>query len=152
MNLENEKTYITVDGSEADRVSRKLLVWLNSWQEKPVSQIDYEYLVDDAEGMALSTIQGAYKSRQYILGGYEAQYQFKIIYRIQANSTGQRLSADETLNRLADWIMSEEMPSLGDGISKVRFETNARSSLFARYEDGSEDHQILMTLIYEVNT
>ena len=32
----------------------------------------------------------------------------------------------------------------------MRIEATTRSSLFAIYENGDEDHQILMRLIYEV--
>lgn len=48
---------------------------------------------------ALSTIQGTYITRRYILGGYQAEYQFKLIYRIKpGDSIDKRLEADELLN------------------------------------------------------
>ena len=144
------KEYIRVANEETDKISRKLLSWLNKWEDKPVKQIDYEYLIDDTQGMAMSTIQGAYKTAQYIFGGYKAEYQFKIIYRLQPSTTGQRLSADETLNEFANWIERTKPPILGDNINRVKFITNARSSMFGRYSDGTEDHQILMTMNYEV--
>lgn len=139
-----------IEGQEADRVSRLLLIWLNRWPDKPVRRIEYEYL-DDEESMALSLVQGAYKSGEYILGGYEAAYQFKVVYRLSANTIDRRLSADEKLNALSDWITSSAPPVLGDNITRVKFTANARSALFGRYDDGTEDHQILMTMTYEEN-
>lgn len=139
-----------IEGKEADRVSRLLLIWLNRWPDKPVRRIEYEYL-DDEESMALSLVQGAYKSGEYILGGYEATYQFKVVYRLSANTIDRRLSADEKLNALSDWITSSAPPVLGDNITRVKFTVNARSALFGRYDDGTEDHQILMTMTYEEN-
>ena len=131
-------------------MSRLLLIWLNRWPDKPVRRIEYEYL-DDEESMALSLVQGAYKSGEYILGGYEATYQFKVVYRLSASTIDRRLSADEKLNALSDWITSSAPPVLGDNITRVKFTVNARSALFGRYDDGTEDHQILMTMTYEEN-
>ena len=101
--------------------------------------------------MALSTIQAAYIVKKYILGGYQAEYQFKVIYRMKpGNSNDKRLKADETLNALGDWAASEKPPAIGDGRKVIRIEPTTRSSLFAVYENGDEDHQILMKMNYEV--
>ena len=101
--------------------------------------------------MALSTIQAAYIVRKYILGGYQAEYQFKVIYRMKpGNSNDKRLKADELLNALGDWTASETPPDIGAGRRVIRIEPTTRSSLFAVYENGDEDHQILMKMNYEV--
>lgn len=101
--------------------------------------------------MALSTIQAAYIVKKYILGGYQAEYQFKVIYRMKpGNSNDKRLKADELLNALGDWAASEAPPDIGDGRRVIRIEPTTRSSLFAVYENGDEDHQILMKMNYEV--
>lgn len=146
------KAVAMVSASEQDQVSRVLLSWLNEYPDKPVTVINYEFLDEGKPSMALSTIQGAYKTRRYILGGYEAEYQFKVIYRARpGNSNNNRLKADELLDAFADWATSRaDVPVLGDGIRFRRLETNSRSSLYGRYENGDEDHQILMTMTYEV--
>lgn len=101
--------------------------------------------------MALSTIQSAYIVKRYILGGYQAEYQFKVIYRVKpGNSNDQRLKADEFLNALGDWVESG-VPDIGPNRRVIRVEATTRSSLFAVYENGDEDHQILMKMNYEVN-
>ena len=101
--------------------------------------------------MAISLIQGTYKTRQYITGGYEAQSQFKIIYRVQASNNNARLSADELLNALSDWaVLNTNLLELGGNKAFRRLDCNTRAALFGRYENGDEDHQILMTLTYEV--
>ena len=110
--------------------------------------------VDEASGddtaMALSTIQGTYITRQYIIGGYQAEYQFKLIYRIKpGNSNDKRLQADEMLNHFGDWSRTQK-PDLGKGINALRVEPTTQSSKFAQYKDGYEDYQILMRLTYEV--
>ena len=146
-----EKTKRAVSAAEEDQVSRKLLVWLNTYPELPVDFIRFEFLPADTSAMAMSTIQAAYIVRKYITGGYVAEYQFKIIYRVKpGNSNDKRLKADEMLNALGDWAASKTPPDIGDGRRVIRIEPTTRSSLFAVYENGDEDHQILMKMNYEV--
>lgn len=150
-----EKPRALVSAEEVEKISRSMLVWANTFPDKPVTVIKYEFLdVDeisgDETGMALSTIQGTYITRRYILGGYQAEYQFKIIYRIKpGNSNDNRLQADEMLNRFGDWARTQK-PDLGDGVNAIKVEPTTQSSKFAAYEDGYEDYQILMRLTYEV--
>ena len=140
-----------VSAAEEYQVSRKLLVWLNTYPEKPVDLIRFEFLPADTTAMAMSTIQAAYILKKYILGGYKAEYQFKLIYRIKpGNSNDKRLKADELLDDLGDWTIGQR-PDIGEGKTVVSVEPTTRSSLFAVYENGDEDHQILMKLTYEVN-
>lgn len=145
-----EKVKRAVPASEEDLVTRKLLAWLNTFPKKPVKLIQFEYLPADTVGMALSTIQAAYIIKKYILGGYQAEYQFKVIYRINpGDSNDARLKADELLNNIGDWA-SGKKPDIGDGKRVVSLEPTTRSSIFAMYENGDEDHQIFMKMIYEV--
>lgn len=152
--MANDKPKKLVSAAEEDKISRAMLVWLNTWPDKPVNLIRYEFLPADVGTngeMALSTIQSAYIVRRYIYGGYRAEYQFKIIFRLKAGtSTDKRLKADELLNRLGDWVMEQPHPDIGEGRHIVRIEPTTRSSLFALYDNGEEDHQILMKMNYEV--
>lgn len=136
--------------AEQDQISRAILLWLNTWPGRPadVTVIGFEALADDKPGMALSTIQGAYLTKRYLRGGYRAVYQYKVIYRVQPSTTGGRLKGDETLDALADWCISSPLPVIGAGRQPIEMACNARASLFARYENGDEDHQIIMTLTY----
>lgn len=153
--MTSNKLRSLVAAEEVDKISRSMLVWANTFPDKPVTIIKYEFLdVDEISGgeagMALSTIQGTYITRQYIIGGYQAEYQFKVIYRIKpGNSNDKRLQADEMLNRFGDWARTQK-PDLGEGINALKVEPTTQSSKFAAYEDGYEDYQILMRLTYEV--
>ncbi len=141
-----------VSAEEEQDISRKMMIWANSFSDDdmPAATINYEFIAADSAGMALSTIQGAYITRKYLLGGHEAEYQFKIIARIfPGTSNDKRLKADAVLNRFGDWAM-QNYPSLGDGIRVQRMETASRATMFARYEGGAEDHHILMKMTYEV--
>ena len=150
--MDSEKQKKLVSAEEEQDISRKMMVWVNSFSDDdmPAATINYEFLPADSAGMALSTIQGAYITRKFILGGHEAEYQFKIIARIiPGSSNDKRLKCDAMLNRFGDWAAGN-WPDLGKNVRVRRMEAASRAALFARYEDGTEDHQILMKLTYEV--
>lgn len=160
MNLTDEKPRPLVAAEEEDKISRNVLIWLNTFPDipdavsagNPMTPINFEFLTDNKPCMTLSTIQAPYILERYIIGGYKAEYQFKVIYRIIPGTTSspdKRLKADELLDRLGDWV-SQGKPDLGSGIRALKAEATTRSSLFAMYENGDEDHQILMKLTYEV--
>lgn len=139
-----------VPGLEQDQVSRALLVWLNQYQEKPINHIEFEFLGKDG-GMALSSITAAYKTTEYITGNYDAQYQFAIIYRVMPSTSGERLTAAESLDTLGRWAEARtDLPVLGTNMTAMLIERNSTASMIRRFDDGSEDYQLLMNLIYEV--
>lgn len=140
--------------AEEDKIARRLMVWINTYPDLPADIYDgtilYEQLAADVPAMAVSAIQGVSITARYITGGHRGEYQYKVIYRIKpGNSMDKRLKADELLNRLGDWAQ-ENKPDLGEGITVIRNAPTTRSALFAAYDNGDEDHQILMTLTYEV--
>lgn len=160
MNLPNDKPKQLVEAAEEDQISRNVLIWLNTFPDipedvlagNPMTPINFEFLTNNKPGMALSTIQAPYITKRYILGGYQAEYQFKVIYRIIpgiTSSPDKRLKADELLDRMGDW-MYRGKPDLGEGVRALRVEATTRSSKFAEYENGDEDHQILAKMTYEV--
>ena len=147
-----DKKRVLVSSEEEQRISRAMMAWANSYPDLPITinRIDFEQLSADKPSMALSTIQGAYIVAKYITGGRRCEYQFKLIYRIKpGNSNDQRLKADEVLNAFGDWAR-ENKPNIGANVRVIRVEATTRSSMFAVYENGDEDHQILMNMTYEV--
>lgn len=148
--MADDKIKTLVSAEEEEAVGRALLSWLNEYPDKPVNRINFEFLATDTPGIMVSTIQAAFKTRQYIVGGYEAQYQFKLVYRTFPNDNDSRLAADETLNKMGAWA-ERNVASLDISPATVQsFARTSNASLVAVYEDGSRDHQILMTLTYEV--
>lgn len=138
---------------EAEQIARTVRAWLQTYPDKPVSKVDVEYL-GESVGLTISTVQAAYKTRQFILGGYQAQYQFSLMYKEIPTTTTERLEADEILNNYALWAvqnaasLSERLP---ENCRLVRLTRNTPAALLGRDADGSEVHQILFTLLYEVN-
>ena len=147
-----EKQKELVAAQEEQKISRSLMAWINGYPGLPttITRVDFEQLAADKPGMALSTIQAAYIRRRYITGGHEGEYQFKVIYRLNpGTSNDARLKAEEVLNALGDWA-ADNLPDLGDEIKVKKVEATTRSSMYAAYENGDVDYQILMRLIYEV--
>ena len=141
-----------VSAQEEDQISRKLLAWLNTFPDIPlsISRIDYEFMDAGTAGMSASVIQSTYIVERFIHGPYIAEYQFKIIYRAKPSGLDGRLSADETLDALGDWATGQK-PDIGEGLEVQELEQTTRSSLFARMEDGWEDHQIFFRMTYMVD-
>ena len=140
---------VLVPNEEETKITRALMAWVNGYSNLPVSIVNYEQLKDEAS-MALSLTAGAYITKKFITGGHIAEVPFALIYRIKpAASNDKRLKADEVLNSIGGWA-SENYPTLGDGLVVRNMEVTARSMLLVPYQDGSEDHQILMKLTYEV--
>ena len=151
MNSENQKPLELVSHEEEDRISRYVLKWLNTFPGIPdaVGTIKYEVL-EDSTGIALSTVQGTYIVERNIIGGYTAEYTFKLVYRIKpGNSMDKRLKADELLNHMGDWAAAQR-PYIGEDFQVRSVEPTTRSSLYAMYENGDEDHQIFIQLLYQV--
>jgi len=152
----NKKPVSLVAREEEDQVTRRMVAWSNTFPELPddlagLLAVNYEQLVADAPCMAFSTIQSTYILQRYILGGYKAELQFKIIYRIKpGNNPNMRLEADELLDRFGDWARTQR-PDIGENKRVTSIEATTRSAVFAAYENGDEDHQILMKMQYEVN-
>jgi hypothetical protein len=148
--MEENNSRTLVDKAEEDRITRTIMAWVNTFPNMPVPIINYEQLAADKPSMALSLIQGTYITSRYILGGHRAEYPFKLIYRIKSGgSNNSRLLSDELLDEFGAWA-AENPPELGTGIKVRKMEPTTRSALFAAYEDGDEDHQILMKMTYEV--
>ena len=150
--MDSEKKKKLVSAEEEQDISRQVMVWINTFYDAdmPAEEINYEFLHADSACMALSVIQGAYITRRYILGGHEAEFQFKVVARVMpGGSDDKRLKVDSVLNRIGDWAVRNH-PTLGNHVRVRRVEATSRAALFARYEDGTEDHQILMKLTYEV--
>ena len=137
---------------EAEQIARAVRAWLQTYPNKPVTKVDVEYL-GEGTAITISTVQAAYKTRQFITGDYQAQYQFSLLYKAFPTTTTARLEADEILNDYALWAV-QNTSDLADRLpEKCQFTRLARdtpAALLGRDADGSEVHQILFTLLYEV--
>lgn len=150
MNSENKPRALVEDNERAE-IDRSVLIWLNTYPDLPVAAVTTESQLGINEpGMAVSSITNAYINKSYILGGYQAEYQFTLIYRIRpGNSMDKSLLANESLNRVGDWARKNP-PSLGVGINVRKVDPVSIAQTYALYEDGDEDHHIPIKITYEV--
>lgn len=148
-----DKPIELVPAMEAEQISRKLMAWLNTFPDIPLSinLIDYEFLDANVPSMSMSLVQATYIIERFIHGPYIADYQFKIVYRCKPSTPDGRLSADELLDSLGDWATGHT-PDIGAGLEVQELEQTTRSALFARLDGGWEDHQIFMRMTYMVNS
>ena len=121
--------------------------WVNSCPLKP-RKVEYCFLGKQS-GIAVSPIQSAFKIARYIYGGYKAQYQFEIRYRLIAANAEERIAADELLNSIGGW-MEENTPAPPEGVSWWKASRNTGAVPDIAYDNGAEDHTIQMNIIYEV--
>lgn len=140
-----------VASAERAEIDRNVLIWINTCPEIPVDAVKTEsQLSVNQPGMAVSAITSAYVNRYYITGGYQAEYNFTLIYRVKpGNSMDKSLQANETLNLIGDWAR-ENKPYLGDGINVTSVIPTSGARTYALYEDGDEDHHIEIKIVYEV--
>ena len=146
----DNQSRVLVSPSEETKISRAMMAWINTYPDLPVGIVNFEQLKADASSMALSTIQATYIVKRYLYGGHQGEYQFQIIYRIKPGASNDaRLKADEVLNAIGEWAQ-DHYPTLGNDIRVMKLEATTRGALIAKYDNGDEDHQILMRMIYEV--
>lgn len=152
MNSE-DKPIEFVPAREEAGISRNILSWLNTFPRLPlyIERIDYEFMRPGTVCMALSLVQSAYVAERFIDGTYTADYQFKLIYRVNPNGDKARLETDELLDLLGAWADGKS-PYIGEGLEVQELEQTTPAALFARMEGGWEDHQIFFRMTYKVGS
>lgn len=135
--------------SVTDDLTRQVLIWLSAYPDLPVDIIRPEpMLAAKEDGMEITVIQNAI-TRRYITGGYQGEYQFGIFYRIaEPSGMSDRLEAMQKLNKLGDYAVTTR--PAWENIRFVKCEVTDQAKLYAPFENGDEDYQILLKMTYEV--
>lgn len=151
MNLNlNEQSRRMVAAEERAKIDRNVIIWLNTFPDRPVDVTTQGQLGNNVTGLGVSSITSAYINRSFILGGYEAEYTFTLICRVKPDgSPDKSLQANEFLNRIGDWA-ARNKPNLGNEIRVRKVEPTSIAETYAQYADGDEDHHITIKIIYEV--
>ena len=136
--------------SEANFVQRAVRDWLNTCTELPEGRsVSFEDLDENAAGFAMATVQSPAYAARYILGGYRAEYKFRIISRALPSDDSDMLDAVEELTLIAGWAETAEPPAIqGAESTHVRRDTDAAA--IAAYEDGTIDYAVDLTFTWEV--
>lgn len=138
-----------VSSQEEQQVARIVLQHINTCPSLPAGAVRYEHLGAGDHAMAFHTEQSAFKIERYIAGGYRAELRFSLYYRIQPGDSGlARIEADEALGVIGDWLF-ENPPVLGGRLHTVRLEITRRAAAKTAWDNGDEDHTILLRLLYD---
>lgn len=129
---------------------------LNSWPKKPVT-IMLEDLGKSVPSMMIQQLSAAEKKREYVNGSYIGVWSFALYVRVSGNDTASRLDAIGCLNEAAEWLAKKDedgfysnLPVIDGSRAATKIEMVSTPSLAARYEDGTEDYQAIMSLEYKV--
>lgn len=135
-------------------IAKSLKDHLNSWTGKP-APIMLEDFGSEVPSMMLQQLSGAYKKKAYINGSYIGSFPFSVYIRVDGVDTATRLDATGTLQRLFDWLSEKDkdgeyvnLPTIDDSRTATQIEMTSLPTIAARYEDGTEDYQVILELQY----
>mgnify|MGYP001025262398 CR=1 FL=1 len=128
-------------------VAKAVLQHLNKWDDKPC-RFALEELPQRAPALMLQSQSSSGVLRSYVSGTFIGVYSFAIYYRADMTDNETRLSAYETLERLADWLKTGDLPELGGNRQALKIELTATPSL-AQIDDDIEDYQAIFSLQYK---
>ena len=128
---------------------------LNSWSKKP-AEIKLEDLGKKAPSMMLQQLSSAEKVKSYVNGSYIGVWRFAVWIRVEAEDTASRLDAIAVLTELAEWLGETDesgdfknLPVIDERRIATGFSMPATPSIAARYDDGTEEYQAIMSLEYK---
>ena len=132
-------------------VQRAVRNWLQTCTELPsdAGSLTYEDLRENETCICVAMMQAPAYVIRYIMGGYKAEYRFRVIYRVQPTDDGDMLDAVEALSAIGGWCETAAPPDL-DGAVNEHVERTSDATILAAYEDGSNDYSIDLTLTWEV--
>lgn len=139
--------------SEQQSIAKALLVLINTeYSSLPVTRIEYQSLNTTKSSLSIYSLPGSVVEKEFINGSYNANYRFSIVYRsIPTNST-QRISCEQELNDLSDWLTtidSSKYVSLTSNRQIEEIKLTNPAVLYKQYENGTEDYHVIFSLRYK---
>ncbi len=129
---------------------RAVRTWLNTCTDLPAGlTVSFEDLPENDVGICLSTAQAPVYAARYIAGGYRAQYDFRIIYRVLPSDDGDMLDAVEALTDVCAWCETTTPPDLDNAVNE-KITRTSDVAVLAVYEDGTSDYGASLSLTWEV--
>lgn len=103
--------------------------------------------MDKGESIGIFPIQGAVYLKKDILGGFMAQFPFRILYRSVSDGNGERIESQDALWKIAQWLEQIPYPPLTEG--RIIESIEPKSPAFPVGKDESGDlYQCNLNLIY----
>lgn len=128
-------------------VASDVLKHLNSWPEKP-AKFSLEELPNKTNTLMLQPLANSGVVRKYIDGSFIGQFAFAVYYRADQTDTRKKLSAYATLEALASWLETTNLPTMTGNRKATKLEQTATPSL-AMIDEGIEDYQAVFVLEYK---
>lgn len=149
--MANEKPRALLPATVSLGVQRAVRTWINTSNALPAGAgaVSFEDLPDNESGICIATVQAPAYAAKYILGGYRAEYRFRVIYRVLPSDDDDMLDAVEALTAIGAWCESAAPPEI-TGAENEHITRNTDAAILAAYEDGSSDYGIDLTLEWEV--
>lgn len=145
-----DNTLRPLAAESAEAIHRALHDWLNGCPELPPGvEVTFESLPENARGLCFSTDQAPIYVARYILGGYKAQYQFRLIYRVLPSDDSDILDAVEVLTKISAWCAEASPPTI-ENAATVKVSRTSDAAILAAYEDGCNDYGTTLTMTWEV--
>lgn len=143
----------TADGVIIAKVMRD---YLNTWPKKPC-EISLETIDKDAPSMMIQQLASAEKVKQYVDGSYIGAWNFAVYIRVHGRDSASRLDAFAVLDELGTWLTERggngsayaRLPIIDLNHVATSIEVSSTPSIAARYDDGTEDYQIVFRLEYK---
>lgn len=136
--------------AEAQEVHHAVKTWLNTCTELPIGvAVSFENLKENDVGLCFSTDQSPVYAARYITGGFRAQYQMQIIYRVLPTDDSDVLAAVDDLTAISAWCAENADALAITGAVNVRIERTSDAAVLAVYEDGTSDYGCGITITWE---
>ncbi len=146
----NSSPVTLLPASVAAAVPRAVYTWFATCEYLPTGvAVSFEDLPPNDPGICLSTVQSPAYAARYILGGYRAEYRFRVIYRILPSDSGDMLDAVELLGNLAAWCEDTIPPEI-TGAVNVKINRTSDATILVAYDDGSSDYAVSLSMTWEV--
>lgn len=137
--------------TQTEQVQAAILDWLADCPALPSgAPLSFEDLPEDGPGLTVNSSQGAFYARRYITGGYEARYDWRLIYRVQPLDGDEALAAIHDLNTVAAWCEQAAVLPVIAGATIRKIERTSDVAVTAVYEDGTRDYAVSLSITWEV--
>ncbi len=134
--------------TEQTTISEALLRLIASWSGLPKGIKPQWQRIDGAESLGIYTLQGAVYLRRDILGGFTAQFPFKVLYATTAADNKSRLTKQKVLDDLGEWLEAASYPDLTDKRTITGIERTTTSFKAGENANGTELYQCNLMLRY----
>ena len=133
--------------SEQESISETVLRMVAQFPEMPKGLVPLWQDMPKKEGIGIFTMQGAAYLSKDILGGFKAQFPFRLLYRSVETGNSEAIASQGILEKLSEWLENMEYPALTDG-RKIEEITRKSPVFLAGKDEAGTVFQCNMNLIY----